>query len=67
MLIYIRLHIFFQMRRAIIQNCLCYICKAKLLQLKLIYIFARAILILKKLEIRKIKPTFNISDLKVEN
>ena len=55
------------MRRAIIQNCLCYICKAKLLQLKLIYIFARAILILKKLEIRKIKPTFNISDLKVEN
>ena len=32
--------------------------KAKLLQLKLIHIFARAILLMKKLEIEKTKPTF---------
>ena len=40
--------------------------KAKLLQLKLIHIFARAILLMKKLEIEKTKPTFIISVLKVE-
>ena len=40
--------------------------KAKLLQLKLIQIFARAILLMKKLEIEKTKPTFIISVLKVE-
>ena len=42
------------------------ITKAKLLQLKLIHIFARAILLMKKLEIEKTKPTFIISVLKVE-
>ena len=40
--------------------------KAKLLQLKLIQIFARAILLMKKLEIKKTKPTFIISVLKVD-
>ena len=40
--------------------------KAKLLQLKRIHIFARAILLMKKLEIKKTKPTFIISVLKVE-
>ena len=40
--------------------------KAKLLQLKLIQIFARAILLMKKLEIEKTKPTFITSVLKVE-
>ena len=39
---------------------------SKLLQLKLIHIFARAILLMKKLEIAKTKPTFIISVLKVE-
>ena len=38
----------------------------KLLQLKLIHIFARAILLMKKLEIEKTKPTFIITVLKVE-
>ena len=40
--------------------------QAKLLQLKLIHIFARAILLMKKLEIEKTKPSFIISVLKVE-
>ena len=40
--------------------------KAKLLQLKLIHIFARAILSMKKLESEKTKPTFIISVLKVD-
>ena len=40
--------------------------KAKLLQLKLIQIFARDILLVKKLEIEKTKPTFIKSVLKVE-
>ena len=40
--------------------------KDKLLQLKLIHIFARAILLMKKLEIEKTKPTFIISVLIVE-
>ena len=40
--------------------------KAKSLQLKLIHIFARAILLMKKLEIEKTKPTFIILVLKVE-
>ena len=40
--------------------------KAKLLQLKLIHIFARAILLMKKLEIEKTNPTFIISVFKVE-
>ena len=40
--------------------------KAKLLQLKLIRIFARAILLMKKLEIEKTKSTFITSVLKVE-
>jgi hypothetical protein len=40
--------------------------KAKLLQLKLIHIFARAILLMKMLEIEKTKPTFIISVFKVE-
>jgi hypothetical protein len=40
--------------------------KAKLLQLKLIHILARAILLMKKLEIEKTKSTFIISVLKVE-
>ena len=39
--------------------------KAKSLQLKLIHIFARAISLMKKLEIEKTKPTFIISVLKV--
>jgi hypothetical protein len=43
-----------------------FLSKAKLLQLKLIHIFARAILLMKKLEIEKTKPTFIISVLKVE-
>ena len=34
--------------------------KAKLLQLKLIHVFARAILFMKKLEIEKNKPTLII-------
>ena len=40
--------------------------KTKLLQLKLIHIFARAILLIRKLEIEKTKPTFILSVLKVE-
>ena len=40
--------------------------KAKLLQLKLIQIFAKAILLMTKLEIEKTKSTFIISVLKVE-
>ena len=40
--------------------------KAKLLHLKLVHIFARAILLMKKLEIEKTKPTFIISVLKVD-
>ena len=40
--------------------------KAKLLQLTLIHILARAILLMKKLEIEKTKSTFIISVLKVE-
>ena len=40
--------------------------KAKLQQLKLIHIFAIAILLMKKLEIEKTKPTFIISVLKVD-
>ena len=40
--------------------------KTKLLQLKLIHIFARAILLMKKLKIEKTKPTFIGSVLKVE-
>ena len=40
--------------------------KAKLLQLKLIHIFARAMKLGKDLEIEKTKPTFIISVLKVE-
>ena len=40
--------------------------KAKLLQLKLIHVFARAILLMIKLEIEKTKFTFIISVLKVE-
>ena len=40
--------------------------KAKLLQIKLIHTFARAILFGKNLEIEKTKPTFIISVLKVE-
>ena len=44
-----------------------YFClKAKLLQLKLIQVFARAILLMKKLEIEKTKSTLIISVLKVE-
>ena len=41
--------------------------KAKLLQLKLIHIFSKAILLMKKLEIKNTKPTFIISVLKVEH
>ena len=40
--------------------------KDKLLQLKLIHIFARAILLMKKLEIEKTKLTFITRVLKVE-
>ena len=40
--------------------------KAKLLQLKLIDIFVRAILLKKKLEIQNTKPAFIISVLKVD-
>ena len=40
--------------------------KAQLLQLKLLHIFARAILSMKKLEIEKTNPTFIISVFKVE-
>ena len=40
--------------------------KAELLQLKLIHLFARDILLLKRSEIGKTKPTYIISDLKVE-
>ena len=40
--------------------------KAKLLQLKLIQIFARDILLMEKWEIEKTKPTFIISVLNVE-
>ena len=40
--------------------------KPKLLQLKLIHIFARAILLMKKVEIEKTKPTFTVSVLNVE-
>ena len=36
------------------------------LQLKLIHLFAREIFLIKKLEIKKTKPTFIISALKVE-
>ena len=40
--------------------------RTKLLQLKLIHKFANAILLMKNLEIKKTKPTFIISVLKVE-
>ena len=40
--------------------------KAELLQLKLIHLFARKLFLMKKLEIKKTKPTFIISVLKVE-
>ena len=40
--------------------------KTKLLQLKLIHRFANAILLMKNLEIKKTKPTFILSVLKVE-
>ena len=40
--------------------------KADLLQLKLIHWFARELLLMKKLEIEKTKPTFIISVFKVE-
>ena len=40
--------------------------KAELLQLKLIHLFARDILLIKRLEIGKTKPTFIISVLRVE-
>ena len=40
--------------------------KAELLQLKLIHLFASELLLMKKLEIKKTKPTFIISVLKVE-
>ena len=40
--------------------------KAKLLQLKLIHLFARAILLMKKSEIERAKPTFIKSILKVD-
>ena len=40
--------------------------KAESLQLNLIHLFASEILLLKKLEIEKTKPTFIISVLKVE-
>ena len=40
--------------------------KAELLQLKLIHLFASELLLMKKLEIEKTKPTFIISVLKVE-
>ena len=40
--------------------------KAELLQLKLIHLFARELLLIKKLQIEKTKPTFIISVLKVE-
>ena len=43
-----------------------YIGKAELLQLKIIHLFARDILLIKRLEIGKNKPIFIISDLKVE-
>ena len=40
--------------------------KAELLQLKLIHLFASELLLMKKLEIEKTKPTLIISVLKVE-
>ena len=40
--------------------------KAELLQLKLIHLFARATILMKNKEIKKTKPTFIISLLKVE-
>ena len=40
--------------------------KAELLQLKLIHLFARELLLMKKLEIEQTKPTFIISVLKIE-
>ena len=40
--------------------------KAELLQLKLIHLFARATILMKNKEIKKTKPTFIISILKVE-
>ena len=40
--------------------------RTKLLQLKLIHEFANAILLMKNLEIKKTKPTFMVSVLKVE-
>ena len=40
--------------------------KAELLQLKLIHLFARELLLIKKLQIEKTKPTFILSVLKVE-
>ena len=49
---------------------ICLISKAELLQegiFFLIHLFARDVLVIKKLEIEKTKPTFIISVLKVEN
>ena len=43
-----------------------YSTKAKLLLLKLLQLFARDVLVMKKLEIEKTKPTFIISVLKVD-
>ena len=40
--------------------------KAKLVLLKLLHLFARDVLVMKKLEIEKTKPTLILSVLKVE-
>ena len=49
-----------------IAYCIRCIAKAELLQLKLIHLFASELLLMKKWEIEKTKPTFIISVLKVE-
>ena len=55
-------------RKGVTQQMFCSIIKAELLQegiFYLIHLFARDVLVMKKLEIEKIKPTFIMSVLEV--
>ena len=55
--------------RDVSETTVCLLCKARLLLevfFFLIHLFARDVLVMKKLEIEKTKPTFIISVLKVE-
>ena len=57
--------LYFEKARALIYD-VRFLGKAELLQLKLINLFASELLLMKKFEIKKTKPIFIISVLKVE-